>query len=233
MALARIELRALGFRWPGAGGDLLHIPQLTLAAGERCFVHGESGCGKSTLLGLLAGVLRPTCGEHHFLGQRFDSLAESQRDAARADHIGYLFQQFNLLPYLSAVDNVMLPCRLSTVRRNRVLAKDRTPRAEAERMLAALGVPAARWPQRSAQLSVGEQQRVAAARALIGSPELVLADEPTSALDATRQQEFLALLADEAAQSGATLVFVSHDMRLAAGFDTVLSLQDFAPEVRA
>jgi simple sugar transport system ATP-binding protein len=211
MASARIELRALGFRWPGAERDLLHIPQLALAAGARCCVHGESGCGKSSLLGLLAGVLRPTRGEHHFLGQRFDSLAESRRDAIRADHVGYLFQQFNLLPYLSAVDNVMLPCRFSAVRRKRVLAKGRGPQAEAERMLTALGVPPSRWHQRSAQLSVGEQQRVEIAKTLYQGARVLILDEPTAVLvpqDARALFDALRRLT----ASGLGVLFISHKL---------------------
>ncbi|MES1162446.1 MAG: ATP-binding cassette domain-containing protein, partial [Rhizobacter sp.] len=140
----------------------------------------------------------------------------------RADHVGYIFQQFNLLPYLSVIDNVLLPCRFSALRAQRA----GVPHRAAESLLARVGLAQALWSRPAAQLSVGQQQRVAAARALIGTPELVIADEPTSALDAPLRDGFMDLLLGECRAAGSTLVFVSHDERLAARFDRRLSLPE-------
>ncbi|MFO1330103.1 MAG: ATP-binding cassette domain-containing protein [Rubrivivax sp.] len=217
-----IDLLELRFAWPRAARDTLDIPALHIAAGETVFVHGPSGCGKSTLLGLLAGVLVPRAGEVRLLGAPFSACRGAMRDRLRADHIGYLFQQFNLLPYLSVLDNVRLPCRFSARRAQRAGDVD----ARAAALLGAMELPRELWPRRADELSVGQQQRVAAARALIGTPELVIADEPTSALDAARRDGFMALLLAQCRAAGSTLVFVSHDERLAAHFDRRLALAE-------
>jgi putative ABC transport system ATP-binding protein len=215
-----IDIHDLRFAWPRAAADTLDIPALTIAAGESVFLHGPSGCGKSTLLGLLAGVLVPSAGEVRLMGRPWSALPGAARDRLRADHVGYVFQQFNLLPYLSALDNVRLPCRFSARRAQRAGDVD----TRAHELLAAVGLDAGHWARRADALSVGQQQRVAAARALIGRPELVIADEPTSALDAARRDGFMALLLAQCRDAGSTLVFVSHDERLAASFDRRLSL---------
>jgi putative ABC transport system ATP-binding protein len=225
-----IAVDALRFRWPGAETEVLDIAALAIETGSAVFLHGPSGCGKSTLLGLLAGVLVPTQGRIGLLGTDWAAMSGARRDAFRADHVGYIFQQFNLLPYLSVIDNVLLPCRFSALRAQRA----DLPRSAAESLLARVGLAQALWSRPAAQLSVGQQQRVAAARALIGAPELVIADEPTSALDAPLRDGFMDLLLGECRTAGSTLVFVSHDERLAARFDRRLSLQQInraaAPE---
>lgn len=215
-----IAIRDLRFRWPRADRDTVAIDALDIAAGESVFLHGPSGCGKSTLLGLLAGVLLPGAGTVAVQGQDWAALPAARRDAARADHVGYIFQQFNLLGYLSVLDNVRLPCRFSKAR------AARTPAGAAEALLERVALPREAWPRPASALSVGQQQRVAAARALIGGPELVIADEPTSALDADLRDGFMDLLLGETRARGATLVFVSHDERLAARFDRRLSLPE-------
>jgi len=219
-----IDAAALRFRWPGSREDCLAIDHLHIDAGRSVFLHGPSGSGKSTLLGLLAGVLLPRQGILSLLGRDWASLSGARRDAFRADHVGYIFQQFNLLPYLSVLDNVLLPCRFSALRRQRAEAAAGTARASAATLLRQVGLGAALWSRPASQLSVGQQQRVAAARALIGQPELVIADEPTSALDAARRDSFMALLLQQCRDAGSTLVFVSHDERLAACFDETLAL---------
>jgi putative ABC transport system ATP-binding protein len=219
-----IVIEALRFAWPGAVGDSLRIDELTLDAGSTLFLHGPSGCGKSTLLGLLAGVLVPSRGRVSLLGTDWSTLSGARRDAFRADHVGYVFQQFNLLPYLSLVDNVLLPCRFSALRRQRADAKSGSARAEAQSLLQRVGLPQSLWQRQASALSVGQQQRVAAARALIGQPELVIADEPTSALDTDLRDGFMNLLLGECEAAGSTLVFVSHDQRLAVRFDRQVSL---------
>jgi putative ABC transport system ATP-binding protein len=221
-----IEVANLKFGWPRAGHDCVVIDSLTVADGSSLFLFGPSGSGKSTLLGLLAGVLLPREGEVRVLDTRWASLSGARRDAFRADHVGYIFQQFNLLPYLSVLDNVLLPCRFSSSRRDRAAQDGGTAAAGARQLLRRVGLAEALWRQPAAQLSVGQQQRVAAARALIGRPEVIIADEPTSALDAALRDGFMDLLLGQCRATGSTLVFVSHDERLAARFDQQVSLAD-------
>ena len=221
-----IDVLDLRFRWPGAERDCIAIDRLSVAAGSSLFLHGPSGGGKSTLLGLLAGVLLPGAGRVSLLGTSWATLSGARRDAFRANHVGYIFQQFNLLPYLSVLDNVLLPCRFSALRQERALAVAGSAAAAAGKLLAHVGLPQALWKRPAAELSVGQQQRVAAARALIGRPEVVIADEPTSALDAALREGFMDLLLGECRAAGSTLVFVSHDERLAARFDQTLSLAE-------
>lgn len=217
-----IALENLVFRWRGQQANCLDIPRFALAAGERVFLHGPSGGGKSTLLAVLGGVALPSAGTATLLGQRIDTLSGRQRDRFRADHIGFIFQQFNLLPWLSALDNVLLPCTFSAQR----AARAGDARATAAQLLGHLDLAPALWQRPAAELSVGQQQRVAAARALIGRPEIILADEPTSALDAARQQRFVDLLLAETQAAGSALLFVSHDERLAAHFDRRVALAE-------
>lgn len=214
-----VDIEHLHYAWPGAGSDCLVIDRLQLGAGRSLFLHGPSGCGKSTLLGLLAGVLLPRSGTVKVLDTAWGSLGAARRDAFRADHVGYLFQQFNLLSYLNLRDNVLLPCRFSARRRQRAAQRHGSAEAAACDLLRRMGLPEAAWDRAASTLSVGQQQRVAAARALIGAPELVIADEPTSALDAGLRDSFMDLLLGECAAAGSALVFVSHDERLAARFD--------------
>ena len=221
-----IRIDKLRFAWPQDCADCLNIEHLSVPAGRTLFLHGPSGSGKSTLLGLLAGVLVPRAGRVELQGVAWASLPSSQRDARRADHVGYIFQQFNLLPYLNALDNVLLPCRFSALRRGRAEAAAGSARRAAESLLQRVGLPQATWERRAGALSVGQQQRVAAARALIGSPEVVIADEPTSALDTALRDAFMALLLGECRTAGSALVFVSHDRQLATQFDAQLSLAE-------
>ena len=176
----------------------------------------------------LFGVLLPQHGSVSLLGTGWAALSSARRDAHRADHVGYIFQQFNLLPYLSLVDNVLLPCRFSALRRERAARASGSAQTAAESLLQRVGLPAALWQARATDISVGQQQRVAAARALIGAPEVVIADEPTSSLDAALRDDFMDMLLGSCRKSadsaGSTLVFVSHDERLADRFDARVSL---------
>ncbi|MCB1997944.1 MAG: ABC transporter ATP-binding protein [Rhodoferax sp.] len=210
-----VDAQDLRFRWPGAAADTVVLPALRIAAGEQVFLRGASGSGKSTLLSLLAGVLPPQAGTLHVMGKDLATLSGPARDRLRADHLGVIFQQFNLLPWLSAHDNVTLALRFSARRRAQAAE------GEAGRLLGAMGLADALWRRPAAQLSVGQQQRVAAARALIGRPALILADEPTSALDEDARDAFMALLLQCCAEAGSALVFVSHDARLAERFARV------------
>ncbi len=219
-----VVMSAVRYRWPRAAADCLAIDELVLAAGERVFVRGPSGSGKTTLLSLVGGVIQPQAGTVTVAGQALDRLSAGARDRFRADHVGFVFQMFNLLPYLSARDNILLACRFSAARRARLRARNTSPAAELARLAERLDLGGDVLARAAAELSVGQQQRVAEARALIGRPGLIIADEPTSALDADRQQAFIDLLRGECAAAGAALLFVSHDLRLARHFDRVLDL---------
>lgn len=207
----------------GRGPTVLSIPDLRIERGERVFIFGPSGSGKTTLLGLVAGVLRSSAGAVRVLGTDLGELSARHRDRLRAAHIGYIFQMFNLIPYLSVEENITLPCRLSRERRARLGGV--APDAAARDLADALEIGAI-MREKVTQLSVGQQQRVAAARALIGAPEVVVADEPTSALDSDRRERFLELLFERCAVARATLLFVSHDRQLEHLFDRALSLAE-------
>jgi putative ABC transport system ATP-binding protein len=214
-----VALKGLRFSYR-TGPVVLDLDDLTVPAGERVFLHGPSGSGKTTLLGILAGVLRADAGEVRILGTDLTRLSGGKRDAFRGEHLGYIFQMFNLIPYLTAMDNITLPCRITSARRARVRGDLET---EARRLARSLEIEDL-LDALPGQLSVGQQQRVAAARALMGRPDLLVADEPTSALDSDRRDAFLNLLFDSCRESGTTLLFVSHDRGLEGRFDRALSL---------
>jgi putative ABC transport system ATP-binding protein len=234
MDAAAIPIAVLGFAGP-ALAPLLAIARLEVGRGERVFLQGASGSGKSTLLGLVGGVLRAQRGSIRILGTQLGELSASGRDRFRGDHVGFIFQMFNLIPYLTVRANVLLPLRFSRERRARIARLgERAAEAEALRLLAAVGLTGDDLLERSVlQLSVGQQQRVAAARALIGRPELVIADEPTSALDADARADFLELLMNECRAFDTTLLFVSHDAALGGHFDRVLAMADLGGPSRA
>jgi putative ABC transport system ATP-binding protein len=218
-----LQLDDLRFAY-ARSAPVINIGRFEVSAGERLFLRGASGSGKSTLLGLIAGILTPQAGQIQVLGEDLTAMGAAKRDAFRAARLGVIFQMFNLLPYLPVGRNITLPCRFSP-ERSRNAASAGGADAEARRLLERLGLdPEEFWSKRSSALSVGQQQRVAAARALIGRPGLILADEPTSALDADSRDAFIDLLKEECAASGAALIFVSHDAGLADHFDRALDL---------
>jgi putative ABC transport system ATP-binding protein len=219
-----VALDNLVFRWPGRVLPTLDIPAFTVRRGEHVFMAGPSGSGKSTLLGLMAGILVPDEGSVFVNGVRLNDLGGARRDGFRGDHIGVVFQQFNLIPYLSVLENVLIPCRFSPLRRARAAAHAGSPLQAARTLLERLDMPPALWDRKARRLSVGQQQRTAAARALIGGPSVLIADEPTSSLDADRRAAFLRLLLGECAASNAALLFVSHDVALAEAFPTAVFL---------
>ena len=190
--------------------------------GESVLLLGESGSGKSTLLSLICGIVTPQSGRVAVGGTDLSAMRAGARDRFRAEAIGVIFQQFNLLPYASVSDNIRLPLRFAPERRKR--AGDAG--AEAARLCGALGLPDGVLGSAAGRLSVGQQQRVAVARALIGRPHLIVADEPTSALDAATQDSFLGLLFDQIHETDASLLMVSHDARLGDRFDRVVHLAD-------
>ena len=221
-----IDLKNVSFSWPRQAMPTLQMDALTVQRQDQVFISGPSGSGKSTLLALIGGIVVPQTGTVTILGTELHSISASARDQFRVDHIGFVFQQFNLIPYLSILDNVLLPCQFSRYRRQRALAQGATLRAAATSLLQHLDLAPSLWSKPVTQLSIGQQQRVAAARALIGQPEIIIADEPTSALDADRQQSFLDLVQRECAQACSTLLFISHDQRLASHFNHQLALNE-------
>lgn len=216
-------MEGVRFAW-GRGGFGLRVERLALPRGRRVLLTGPSGAGKSTLLSLAAGLVAPTEGRVEVEGVDLARLSGPARDRLRAERMGVLFQMFNLVPYLSARDNAALPLHFAPERRRRA----GVAAAEASRLMGALGLDAALHGRRASSLSVGQQQRVAAARALIGAPALILADEPTSALDPERREAFLALLFAEAERAGSAVVVVSHETGLDPLFDETLRLADVA-----
>lgn len=220
-----ISIQDLVFAWPG-GAPVLDIPAFQMQRGESLFLRGPSGSGKSTLLGLIAGVLVADRGHVSVVGQNLTDAPGRVRDRIRADHLGVVFQMFNLVPYLSVEQNVTLPCRFSPRRAAHVRSAGGAG-PEAQRLLQRLGLSDPDLIGRPVTaLSVGQQQRVAVARALIGGPDLIIADEPTSALDHAARQRFIDLLTEEVASSGAALLFVSHDSTLSTHFDHTINLPE-------
>jgi len=223
-----VRMSGVRFRWRGARAFSLAIDDFALRAKERVLLVGPSGAGKSTFLSLLCGIVTPLAGRLEMLGTDTARLSSAARDHFRAEHFGIVFQMFNLLPYGSILDNVLLPLSFARKRRARA-GQNGSIEAEARRLLSSLGLdPAELDGLSTANLSVGQQQRVAAARALIGAPELIVADEPTSALDRDRQNAFLDLLFAEIGAAGSSLIMVSHEEQLGARFDRVLRLEDIA-----
>ncbi|WP_040440199.1 ABC transporter ATP-binding protein [Roseibium aggregatum] len=222
--MTALSIQNLAYRWPRAEHDTLQIEKLSLETGESVFLYGPSGCGKSTLLSAIAGVIDIPKGVLHVNEQDLSSLHGGARDRFRVDHIGLIFQVFNLIPWLSALENVLLPCTYSQRRRERAGGKSVET---AKRLLDELGLSTPALASKKAnELSVGQQQRIAAARALIGRPDLILADEPTSALDETAKAAFVDLLTRECAAAGSALLFVSHDRSLEHHFDRSIDFQD-------
>lgn len=216
-------LDGVGFSWSGRGSFTLDVPDFSLTRGESVLLLGESGSGKSTLLSLICGINAARTGRIVVDGHDLAGMKSAARDRFRADTIGIVFQQFNLLPYASPLDNILLPLQFASERRRR--AGD--ARAAAFKLTDALGLPRDAITAATAdRLSVGQQQRVAVARALIGAPPLIVADEPTSALDAASQASFLDLLFAQCATAGSTLLMVSHDARLASRFDRSVEMSE-------
>lgn len=219
-----IELNSLKFSYASPDTPVLDIDRLNLSQGEKLLIKGPSGSGKTSLLSLIGGVLEASSGEVKVLETRFKSMSGLERDRFRADHIGFIFQLFNLLPYLNVLENLGLACQFSKIRRDRISGKSTTPRQEAERLLSHMGVGVELFSRKPGELSVGQQQRVAVARALMGAPELIIADEPTSSLDYESRDNFLSLLFKEVALNGSSLIFVSHDPSIEAHFDRCIDL---------
>lgn len=212
-----INANNLQFTWPGAEQPTLDIADFQIQSGETVFLQGASGSGKSTLLSLLAGTLTTPTGSLEILDTDLSSLSARQRDRFRASHIGIVFQQFNLLPFLTVAGNLRLAARFAK-------GPGQDIETRGKQLLESLRLDSTLMERRADQLSVGQQQRVAIARAVINEPELVIADEPTSALDADARDHFIKLLMSIREISGCTIVFASHDHALADFFDRKIEL---------
>jgi putative ABC transport system ATP-binding protein len=215
-----LHLQGLVHAWPGQA-PLINIQELSLPLGQHLFIQGPSGCGKSTLLSLLAGVQQVQQGLCEVLGHDLTLMDSVQRDRLRGEQMGVIFQQFNLLPFIDALANALLPTKLFNSRAADASQAFGSPIQQAQSLALSLGLSSSLWQQPVHLLSVGQQQRVAAVRALMGQPQLIIADEPTSALDDVNQLEFLDLLLQTAAKQGASVVMVSHNARLADRFHQV------------
>ncbi|HPI41053.1 MAG TPA: ABC transporter ATP-binding protein [Pseudobdellovibrionaceae bacterium] len=218
-----IKVKDLKFKYPVSNENILDIPFFELQKGEKVFLYGPSGCGKTTFLEILAGINIPSSGELEIRNQKISELTSTQRDEFRAHYMGYIFQSFNLIPYLTVEENITLPLYLSDVKRKKV-PKD-SEKNEVQRLCQFLGIEKY-MTKPVTELSVGQQQRVAAARAILGKPDLILADEPTSSLDFNHREKFIKLLFELCTQNGTSILFVSHDRSLEKLFDRSLSLLD-------
>ena len=183
---------------------------------------GESGSGKTTLLSLLCGFLNPLSGTISINGNEINKLSSKSKDEYRADNIGIIFQQFNLLPYAGVIDNILLPLYFSKVRSNSII----NPQETAVQLCRQLRLPDDVINYKADSLSVGQQQRVAVARALIGNPSLIIADEPTSSIDSAAQQIFLDLMFEQIYKNESTLLMVSHDKSLSSRFDRLIDINE-------
>ena len=214
-----VHLSDVGFAFEQGEERVLDIPSWEIARSERVFLQGESGSGKSTLLSLLSGMFVPSSGQVSVLGTAVSSLSTRERDRFRSGNIGFVFQQFNLIPYLSVLDNILLAARFAET-------TGVSARARAEELLIKVNLGVELHDRPAGQLSIGQQQRVAIVRALINSPELLLVDEPTSALDHRNRDSFLELLTEILSESGCAMVFVSHDPEIGKYFDSKLTMHD-------
>lgn len=225
-----LEMRGVEFSWNGEFS--LCINEFHMERGDRVFLKGPSGSGKTTFLGLLTGVLTPQRGDVHLLGKQFSALSLAGRDRLRGHHIGYIFQMFNLIPYLSVSENILLPCHFSGIRKRNVLHKYGSYEKGVKDLLNKLGLSYTAYKNKKVtELSRGQSQRVAAARALIGDPELIVADEPTSSLDSEHRDLFLSLLTSHCESS--SLIYVSHDHSCRDLFQKEVSIKTFHPRGQA
>ena len=217
-----IRLDSVRFYWSKNKDFKIFIPELKISEGEKVLLLGESGSGKTTLLSLISGFLSPISGDIYLNEKNINSLSARNRDQYRSDNIGIIFQQFNLLPYANVIDNIILPLYFSKVRASKIINQKET----AVNLCKSLRLPDTVTSMQASNLSVGQQQRVAVARALIGNPSLVIADEPTSSLDSDAQNIFLDLMFAQIEKNNSSLLMVSHDTSLSSYFDRVIDINE-------
>ncbi|WP_425037926.1 ABC transporter ATP-binding protein [Primorskyibacter sp. S187A] len=216
--MVRVENLTFGY---GAKGFRLRVPDLLLEKGERVAIVGPSGSGKTTLLNLIAGILTPEAGRVSVAGTEVSQLSDTQRRRFRASQIGFVFQDFALLDYLPARQNILYPYRITPA-----LTLDAAARARADKLAAACGI-GDKLDRHPGALSQGEQQRVAICRALVTQPNLILSDEATGNLDPDSKARILDLLFEQAEEAGATVLAVTHDHELLPRFERVLDFAQF------
>ncbi len=214
-----LSISDLAFQFDAETGPILRIKSWQVDRGKQVFLQGASGSGKSSLLTLLAGLRVPTMGEVRVLGTTISNLSNHERDRFRALNIGVVFQQFNLIPYLSVMDNILLAAKFGETEGSSV-------RQRATELLSRVNLKAELFERKSVDLSVGQQQRVAIVRALINYPALLLVDEPTSALDKANRDSFLTLLLEVLAENNCAMVFVSHDSDIGKHFSNRIELSE-------
>ena len=215
-----IKIQSLEFAYP-SGGFHLNMAEFHVDPGEKLAVIGPSGSGKTTLLNLLSGIIKTDHGSIRVADTELDKLSDAQRRDFRIANVGMVFQQFELVEYLDARNNILLPFAI-----NRSLKLDSTVQNDVESIARNMGL-GAKLKRRSGQLSQGEQQRVAICRALITNPNLILADEPTGNLDPKNKSLILELIFHQAQERGQTLVVVTHDMGILGEFDRVIDFEQF------
>ena len=211
-------LKTTGLKYLYKHGKTIEFPDIEIETGQRLLISGFSGCGKTTLLSLIAGALRLQEGSINFNDNDYSDMSSMSLDKFRADHIGYIFQTLNLIPFLNVSENIALGIKFSKNRKSKV----RDMHQEIERLISSLGLEKEILNIAIDNLSVGQQQRVAVARALLGKPDLILADEPTSALDNDTTKKFLDEVMNTFDPSHQAIIMVSHDLSIAPYFDTVL-----------
>ena len=220
MTKPAIAVENLKYRYASVPNDVLNIAELKVPEMKSFFLAGPSGSGKTTLLGVLSGILSGYQGKVEIMGYDLAKFNASQRDRFRGEMIGYIFQMFNLIFYLNVEENIALPCMLNKGRQQHL---KKSLKEEIQTIAGDLEIGGF-LKKPVLELSVGQQQRVAAARALLGSPKIIIADEPTSALDSHLRQKFIELLMSQAKKNKQTIFFVSHDPLLQNLFDTAISL---------
>ena len=217
-----VKIESLRFQWSKNNNFKIFVPKLEVGRGKKVLFLGESGSGKTTLLSLICGFLEPLSGSISINDKIISNLTSTNKDAYRSDNIGIIFQQFNLLPYANVIDNIVLPLYFSKQRSKKVENKTNAAMTLCDQ----LRLPESILNQKASNLSVGQQQRVAVARALIGSPSIIVADEPTSSLDTEAQELFLDLMFDQISKNSSTLLMVSHDKSLTNYFDQVIDINE-------
>ncbi len=211
-------LKTSNLKYKYKNGKTINFPDIGLSSGDKVLINGVSGSGKTTFLNLIAGAIKIQDGEIELAANKYSSMSSSELDKIRANHIGYVFQTLNLIPFLSVLENIALGVKFSKTRSSNVSNIDQ----EALRFVESLGLDKSVLDSSVNNLSVGQQQRVAVARALLGRPNLILADEPTSALDVESTSKFLTELMQTFDPSSQAILMVSHDLSLAPYFDTVI-----------
>ena len=199
-----VKIESLRFQWSKNNNFKIFVPKLEVGRGKKVLFLGESGSGKTTLLSLICGFLEPLSGSISINDKIISDLTSTNKDAYRSDNIGIIFQQFNLLPYANVIDNIILPLYFSKQRSKKVENKINA----AMNLCDQLRLPESILNQKASNLSVGQQQRVAVARALIGSPSIIVADEPTSSLDTEAQELFLDLMFDQISKNSSTFAII-------------------------